>query len=500
MPVVTTRIIQESPHRYMPWISGDEEKRKLRCALASKDRGLNHQKEKNRNLEEEIRRLRNEQEKDQTRIRDLESELENITKQRDRYRGMLFKSNSQGEQASNNSEDSIESIKKRIRGAQAGHKHNGYKQKPVFQKKRVYLTHCPDCETNLNRVKGVYIHQVEDIPNPKIIKAQVTEYQIEKQWCPICKSIKKAQPSEVIPCSRYGIYTLLYILIQRYSAKSSLAAISSSLELIFGIQISKGTIQAMLNRTKKWLGPEYDKLLTQVRGAHIKHADETGWRIEGVNHWIWGFFTKKAAYYRIEESRGKGVPAKVLENSHETDLLIRDDYRAYKSLDLQQQSCWAHLLRKSREAAKHEKASDEVKILHQQLKAIFNELKRISKEPYQLTKRKRYFKSIEKQIKQIIKTKYSYVDTKDIQTRITNQGTNLITALLIDGAPLTNNLAERQLRPLVVMRKMSGGSKTLEAAQIHMTIMSVIESLKLNGLPIIPNLKYHILANATAVS
>ena len=85
----------------------------------------------------------------------------------------------------------------------------------------------------------------------------------------------------------------MYILIQRYSSKSSIAAISTSLELMFGMQISNGTIQSILTRVKEWLGTEYDKLLTEIRGATIKHADETGWRIEGVPHWIWGFFAKK---------------------------------------------------------------------------------------------------------------------------------------------------------------------------------------------------------------
>ena len=499
MGVCTTRIKQESPHRYMPWISSDEEKRKLRCAIDSKNRGLLKQKGENKKLEDELKLLRERLKKEHERNEELEKTLDKTKKQRDRYRDLLFKRKTRGEQAQTISEESKKSVKKRKRGAQIGHKWHGYDHKrEVDRKKRIYLTNCPDCEAKLKRTNGLYSHKVEDIPSPEILKTEITQYDIEKQWCPCCKSIKKAVPLDVIPKSRYGINVLMYIIIQKYNAKSSLEAIANSLEILFGLKISKGGIVAMLHRTKNWLGADYDRLLTEIRGAQIKHADETGWRIEGINHWIWGFFTKKTAYYRIEESRGKGVPEKVLEGSNERDVLVRDDYRGYQNLSFNHQSCWAHLLRKSRELAKYDNASDEVKNLNKELKAMFKILQKSVKEPFKLSKRKQLFIQIELSINQIIEKKFEKDDAKEVQTRISNQGTNLITALLFEGAPLTNNLAERLLRPLVVKRKMSGGSKTLEAAQIHMVIMSVLESIKLKSLPILPSLRSCILSAATA--
>ena len=66
----------------------------------------------------------------------------------------------------------------------------------------------------------------------------------------------------------------------------------------------------------------------------------------------------------------------------------------------------------------------------------------------------------------IIDKKFQYADVKTIQTRIKNQGKNLLTAVLHDDVPLTNNLAERALRPMVVMRKISGGSKSMTGAKL----------------------------------
>ena len=501
MTIASTRVTEESPHRYMPWVSTDEEKRKLRYSIARKDRALASHREKNQKLTEDLRRLKSDLDREKEKRQTLENELEKTKKQRDRYRDMLFKRKTRGEQAQTISEEAKASVPKRNRGGQKGHNYHGYKRpNRVTQKKRLYLSKCPDCDTRLNRAKGAYVHHVEDIPAPEYLKTNVTKYEIEKQWCPCCSRIKRVRPAEVIPRSRYGIHTVLYILIQKYNAKSSLQAIADSLDMIFDLKISKGGIVAILRKTQQHLGPEYDQLLKKLRAAKIKHADETGWRIEGLNHWIWGFFTNDIAYYRIEESRGKGVPEKVLDSCNESDILVRDDYASYAKLPVQHQSCWAHLLRKSREAKQYEKASNDVKQLHHELKAIFKRLQKIQTQDFDFSKRKKQHSSIQQQLELIMQRSYVSVDAKEIQTRISNQGSNLITAILSEShVPLTNNLAERQLRPLVVMRKMSGGSKTFDAAQIHMTIMSVLESIKLTGHPFLPTLKSTILKYATAV-
>ncbi len=70
---------------------------------------------------------------------------------------------------------------------------------------------------------------------------------------------------------------------------------------------------------------------------------------------------------------------------------------------------------------------------------------------------------------------------KAIQTRITNQNTNLITALLHENATLTNNHAERMIRPMVIIRKISGGSRSDRGAATHAVNMSVMQTLALKG-------------------
>ena len=88
---------------------------------------------------------------------------------------------------------------------------------------------------------------------------------------------------------------------------------------------------------------------------------------------------------------------------------------------------------------------------------------------------------------------HNTADSLRIQTRIRNQGDTLLTALLIPNVPLTNNLAEQKIRPMVITRKISGGSRSDEGAMTHAVNMSVFQTIKMRNQPIISTLRNYIL-------
>lgn len=384
--------------------------------------------------------------------------------------------------------------KRTKRGGKRGHSGRGRrKPKKVDQWKRVYAKCCPICQGKVKRSKKTNTHTVEDIPALDKLKTEVTRYEIEEQWCPCCKKWIRAQPAGVIPNSRLGLNLIIYAIIQKYGAKSSWESIIFNLNTYFDVEVSKGALICMMHRARKLLGPYYERILEEVRGSPVKYADETTWRIGGINNWLWGFFTEKGAYYTVEESRGKKVAEEHLSGSEEDHILIRDDYPAYKNLPFVHQSCWAHLLRLSREAADDPKGTKEVRKLHRKLKVIYKDLAKIIQMPLSEKGRAKYYDMYAIKIDDIIKTKYKRQDTKSIQTRIANQNTNLITALKYKNVPLTNNLAERCIRPLVVTRKISGGSRSVNGAKTHAVNMSIFQTIKMKELPLITTLKDYLL-------
>ena len=146
-----------------------------------------------------------------------------------------------------------------------------------------------------------------------------------------------------------------------------------------------------------------------------------------------------------------------------------------------QQSCWTHLLRVSREETKKEACSEEMKSLHAELGTLFGELDAANKQPFVMRERVRVHALFLKKIDAIIARMHTHADTLAVQMRIKNQRAHLIEALLHEDAPLTNNHAERMIRPMVVTRKISGGSQSDAGAATHAVNMSIMQTLSLRG-------------------
>ena len=81
---------------------------------------------------------------------------------------------------------------------------------------------------------------------------------------------------------------------------------------MYGLKISEGGLANILSQIKEEFGDYYQTLEKKMRRVKTKHADEPGWRIDGINHNIWLFITNEAALYKIRKSRDSEVPAEVL--------------------------------------------------------------------------------------------------------------------------------------------------------------------------------------------
>ena len=462
------------------------EARKLRQENASLERSRNRQKEKNERLQKENEELRKKKEALEKKKRELEAEIgklegliAKLTGHRNKLAGMIFKTNLK------NDTDGQDPDKKK-RGAQTGHKGHGKKAaKRIDQEKEIHLSHCPHCQAELEESHTFYERIVEDILLP--IQTVITKYQIQRQWCSHCQKEVHGQSKDTLPHFRFGLNLIIWILFQKYQLRLPLNLIVNSLKEQYSLKISEGGLQNILHQMKSRFGPKYQALIEEIKKSRVKHADETGWRIQGQNAWCWLFSSQKSILYTIEETRGKAVPDKIL-GKNPAGVLIRDDYAAYKHLNMAQQSCWAHLLRNSGEPLKKKVVSEEMKALHQTLKEMFFELGQ-SLQNDSLAKRKKLYPRYQVRIKNIIETDYTCPEAKKIQVRIFNQNDNLITALLYNGVPLTNNEAERNIRKMVITRKISGGSRSNEGAATHAVNLSIVKTLSLKKQSLIASMR-----------
>ena len=153
-------------HFYHVYKSTDEEKRRLRIELDRVRRALTTQKIRRDEADKTIReweRKYQELEKVNDKLRE---ENEEIKRQRDTYKKMLFKKNIAEKITDTLSNDSLlnELTPQKNRGGQVGHTGHGRTGSlEIDVKKRIYMDVCPDCHTKLKRSQTITTHTVEDI-------------------------------------------------------------------------------------------------------------------------------------------------------------------------------------------------------------------------------------------------------------------------------------------------------------------------------------------------
>ena len=397
------------------------------------------------------------------RCEELQRKLDDTTKHKDSLAGMIFKPNTKPKESDG-----------RKLGGQSGHaaRHRVVPEPDV--RVRAYLSRCLRCEGPLPRSERTYRRRVTDIP--ALSRAITTEYEIEKQRCPSCAAESVAVPRGTLPGTPFGTHLVARILDLRYEARLPFNRIAGLIARDHGLTLAEATIADICGRTNPWFRPRYREIESLVAAAPVKHADETSWRTNGENGWAWAFATPRAVLYTIEETRGKGVAERILASSPPESLLVCDDYGGYRKLPLRRQSCWAHLIRVAREGD-----SAECRALHAQLQGMYRRLSETCAQPFDLAARKEAHRRFSDEVSAIIVLGATERDAKKVTERMRRQGDHLIEAVLHDGAPLTNNHAERQIRPLAVLRKITGGSRSGVGAAATARNMTIIQTLKLEG-------------------
>ncbi len=131
-----------------------------------------------------------------------------------------------------------------------------------------------------------------------------------------------------VPASR----RLPYGVIQRY------------LKWRYRLRLSVGELVALVRGVAGRGQEEYNRLQREIRASPVVYGDETGWREDGRNGYLWSLSTPEVRCFLRRASRGRQAVAEVLGDEFE-GVLVSDFYGAYNVHQGLHQRCWTHLLR-----------------------------------------------------------------------------------------------------------------------------------------------------------
>lgn len=373
------------------------------------------------------------------------------------------------------------SAKPRKRGRPAGHKGSGRSRpKQVDYSEFVPVgEHCPDCQTAFSGQGVERERTVEDIEpvRPTI----VTRYVIERRWCPECKAYKESPVTTALPQHRLGLQVMLFVVYQKTAMGLSYGKIKRELQTYFGLQVSRGTLVNIMTEVSRMFGPAYASLIRLMRQQAAIHVDETTWPVDGQRHWLWIFINDMVTLYVVSRSRGSKVPKALLGDDF-AGVVISDFFSAYSPLDAEKAKCWAHLLRDSHALTTGHPDQERLQF-HQQLHTLFLDMGlALEQAAADETHREQVYQEMRAKLLTLAQHPWQDPDCRRLAKRILKYLDELLLWLRKPDVAPDNNHAERGLRPAVITRKTSFGSRSKQGAHAFARILSLILTWESQGL------------------
>jgi transposase-like protein len=361
---------------------------------------------------------------------------------------------------------------------------------------------CPQCFTQLQQIQR-HRRIVEDlVPQKRVVSCYLTT----SGYCPSCRQIIESRAEDQppvkagldLPQSQLGINVLATAALLRMVYRLPYRQITQLYADLPGLSICPGGVARQIQRMGRWLDGQYQTLKRQVPGHKVVHIDETGWRVGGVNHWLWALKGGDQTLYHIDKSRGRKVARELLGNRFK-GTLVSDFYSAYHRLDCPKQKCLAHWSRELKETAELHREFARGAFYLRALRLVQAMLLLKDKQPaagrgppqanarYQKRVRK-----IEQRLRQLAKGPpegWQENQTLRLAKRLARHGNEFTHFLRHPEVPGTNNAAERALRPAVVARKISGGNRSQANASAESVLRSILTTISQQHKPLLETFK-----------
>lgn len=251
----------------------------------------------------------------------------------------------------------------------------------------------------------------------------------------------------------------------------------------------------------------------RVRQSNVVHGDETGWREGEQNGYMWGFFTPTGErLYEYDKSRSGAVAKRIMGSSF-GGVMSSDFYGGYNDFPGEHQRCWVHLLRDLHKLKEEHPGDEQVLEWAEEVRKLYDDAHSLleehelgpptadeqTKQPYKRKQREREYRRLVEGIARVVA---QYADAKQYRQHGTKGNGNkqsqhpchalckrllrhqeeLFQFVLVPGLSSDNNLAERSIRPVVVMRKVSGGTQSPRGSATRMVLASLFGTWRAKGL------------------
>ena len=358
---------------------------------------------------------------------------------------------------------------------------------------------CPQCGDTMTEIGTEVVNKLKIIPAQTVVEEHVY-YTYACQTCnkedietPV---VKAPREKNIIPGSFATPEAIAHIMTQKFVMGSPLYRQEQEINRK-GIKLSRQTMSNwILKATEDYLTPVYEQLHRELLKRDVLHADETTLQVlhepgkkPQSDSYMWLYRTsgdtdKPIVLYEYQPGRGAKHPKEFLTGY--TGYLHSDGYAGYHDLgeDITVVGCWAHARRKFDEAVKSLPKGKAKGSSASQGLAYCNLLFGIEQEIADKTAEERYEQRLE-QAKPILDALLSWANSRTAAPKSAlgkalhylKEQWPYLTNYLKDGRlEISNNRAERSMKPFVIDRKNFLFANTPKGATDSAIMFSLIQT------------------------
>lgn len=370
--------------------------------------------------------------------------------------------------------NTLEENQQKRGGAKPGHVGNGRRGFDESQADHVVRVpcqvgdRCPQCGEPLVD-KGLQSHSVVDL-HP--VKTQRVLYREPKKYCGRCRRSFRSRAPGVLPKSLYGNQLIATTAAMHYLHGVPLGRICQQ------IGIALGPLIEIFHRSAKIFSSVPNRIIEQYRTSLVKHADETGWRNDGQSGYVWLFATEKISIFLFGKSRSAKIVHEALGTEPLPGTLVVDRYSAYNKAPCAIQYCYSHLLRYVEDLRKEFPDHVEIDSFVNTFAPLLATAMSLRKLPICDAQYYERAMEIKSQMIDVVHCPAQHLAIRRTQETFHENADRLYHWVTDRKIPAENNLAERDLRPTVIARKVSFGSQSDAGAHTRSVLMTVLHTLK----------------------
>jgi transposase len=349
--------------------------------------------------------------------------------------------------------------------------------KKVDRKEQATTHECDGCHSKDIKHVDTEKAYVWDFP---VIKLIVTLFYVYIYTCNNCGKEVRGKHKDLPKSGMIGPNLAAFLIELRQKFAGSYGKLSEFLYELTDETFTRQTIKESIKRIASDLKPSYNAIREKLMAESYANIDETKWPVNGKHFYLWLFCSANYVYLTIRNSRARRVVISVLGDIFE-GVIISDCLKVYNKCAVAFQKCWAHLLRKSYSLAQKSPRSD-VRILHEQLTALYGEAEMFRKVKLDDYTRRCVYIVLKQKLQRLAEYKWKSTGAKNIvKDWLKEWEGHWLTGVMIPEVELTNNRSERKIRKVIPTRKMLGGHRTEEGADDFTVIESHRQTWKLQN-------------------